>query len=196
MTDREDRAVSSTPLQPESTKGRLLVAVPGLIDPNFARTVILMLEHTDEGALGVILNRPRLVGGGEAVPRWAPRLAYPARLHNGGPVSTDSVIGLGRGPVGPLQGLSPLMGRIGVVDLHRDPTEVPEIDEVRLFAGYAGWSANQLEAELAAGGWMVVDSHEEDVRSPDPDGLWRHVLGRQVGIASLLGDYPDDASLN
>jgi len=179
-----------------STKASLLVATPELLDPNFHRVVVLMLEHNDDGALGVILNRPRLVGGGEAVPRWADRLAYPARLHNGGPVSIDSVIGLGRGPVGPLRGLTPLLGRVGMVDLHRDPAEVPEIDEVRLFAGYAGWSAGQLEAELAAGGWLVIDAHEEDVRSADPDGLWRHVMGRQDGMAALLGDYPDDASLN
>ena len=184
------------PPPPGSTKARLLVAVPRLEDPNFARTVVLMLEHTDDGALGVILNRPRLVGAAEAVPHWADRLAYPARLHNGGPVSTDSIIGLGRGPIGPLQGLSPLLGRVGVVDLHRDPAEVPEIDEVRLFAGYAGWSADQLEAELAAGGWLVVDALEEDVRSADPDGLWRHVMGRQDGMAALLVEYPDDASLN
>jgi len=188
--------VSDATPPPESTRARLLVAVPELVDPNFARTVILMLEHTDDGALGVILNRPRLVGASEAVPHWADRLAYPARLHDGGPVSTDSVIGLGRGPAEPLDAISPLLGRLGVVDLHRDPAEVPDIDEVRLFAGYAGWSAGQLEAELAAGGWLVADAHEEDARSVDPDGLWRHVMARQGGMAALLGDYPDDASLN
>jgi putative transcriptional regulator len=188
--------MTTSPPLPGFTKARLLVAVPELVDPNFVRAVVLMLEHTDDGALGVILNRPRLVGGAEAVPHWADRLAYPARLHDGGPVSTDSVIGLGRGPVGSFEGLSPLVGRVGVVDLHRDPAELPEIDEVRLFAGYAGWSAGQLEAELAAGGWLVADAHEEDARSGDPDGLWRNVMGRQDGMAALLRDYPDDASLN
>jgi len=182
--------------RPGSTRARLLVADPELLDPNFARTVVLVLEHNDDGALGLVLNRPRLVSAAEAVPPWGDRLAWPAHLHNGGPVSRDSIIGLGRGPAEPAEGISPLLGRLGVVDLHRDPGDLPGVDEVRLFAGYAGWMAGQLEAELAAGGWLVVDALEDDVCSPDPEGLWRAVLARQGGLTGLLGGYPDDAGMN
>ncbi len=175
----------------ESTKARLLVATPELLDPNFHRTVVLMLEHDDNGALGVVLNRPRLVGGGEAVPHWADRLAHPTRLHSGGPVSEDSVIGVGRG-----EHDAPLLGRIGVVDLHRDPDDLPGIEEVRLFAGYAGWSGGQLDAELMAGGWIVAEAREDDALTPDPEGLWRAVLSRQSGMTALLADYPDDPAAN
>ena len=107
----------STP-PPVSTKARLLVAGPGLLDPNFRRTVVLILEHNDDGAVGLVLNRARLVGGDEAVPHWADRLAWPLKLHEGGPVSTGSIIGLGLGPGEPVDGISPLLGRLGVVDLH------------------------------------------------------------------------------
>ncbi|MDG2427186.1 MAG: YqgE/AlgH family protein [Acidimicrobiales bacterium] len=179
-----------------SIRGRLLVATPELRDPNFARSVVLVLEHTEQGALGVVLNHPRLVAGGEAVPRWAERLAYPGRLHRGGPVSDNSIIGLGCGSGQPSEGLSVLQGYLGVVDLHMDPTDVPEIDQVRLFSGYAGWDSGQLEAELAAGGWIVVESCEEDAFTPEPAQLWRDVLGRQQGFLGLLAGYPDDCSLN
>ncbi len=179
-----------------STRACLLVATPGLRDQHFGRTVVLMLEHNDDGALGLILNRARLVGGAEAVPHWADRLAWPSRLHEGGPVSTDSIIGLGLGPAKPVDGISPLLGRLGVVDLHRDPMDLPGVEEVRLFSGYAGWTAGQLETEVAAGGWIVVDAREEDARTADPEGLWRLVLARQDGMVALLGGYPDEPDLN
>ena len=179
-----------------STKARLLVATPELLDPNFHRSVVRVLEHNDDGALGVVLNRPRLVGGAEVVPQWADRLAFPSRLHSGGPVSEDSVIGLALGPAGGIDGLSPLLGQLGVVDLHRSPEELPDVEPVRLFAGYSGWSAGQLEAELLAGGWIVVDALPEDALTPSPEELWQAVLGRQPGLLGHLAGYPDDPRLN
>ena len=179
-----------------STRARLLVATPELVDSNFHRSVVLVLEHTDDGALGVVLNRPRLVSGGDAVPQWADRLAFPSRLHSGGPVSEDSVIGLALGPAGGIDGLSPLLGQLGVVDLHRSPEELPDVEPVRLFAGYSGWSAGQLEAELLAGGWIVVDALPEDALTPSPEELWQAVLGRQPGLLGHLAGYPDDPRLN
>ena len=188
--------MSEAGIPSSSTKAKLPVAVPGLLDPNFRRAVVLILEHNDDGALGLVLNRARLVGGAEAVPHWADRLAWPSKLHEGGPVSTDSIIGLGLGPDVPVEGISPLLGRLGVVDLHRDPLGLPDVEEVRLFAGYAGWTAGQLETEVAAGGWIVADASEEDARTADPDGLWRIVLARQGGMVALLADYPDEPDLN
>ncbi len=179
-----------------STKARLLVATPELVESNFHRSVVLVLEHNDDGALGVVLNRPRLVSGGDAVPQWADRLAFPSRLHSGGPVSEDSVIGLALGPAGGIDGLSPLLGQLGVVDLHRSPEELPDVEPVRLFAGYSGWSAGQLDAELLAGGWIVVDALPEDALTPSPEELWQAVLGRQPGLLGHLAGYPDDPRLN
>jgi len=180
----------------DGTKAHLLVATPELTDPNFYRAVVLVLEHNDDGALGVVLNRPRLVGGAEAVPQWADRLAFPPRLHTGGPVSEKSVIGLALGSLNSVDGLSPLLGTLGVVDLHRSPEDLPGVGSLRLFAGYAGWSAGQLDAEVMAGGWFVVDACPEDVVGSEPEDLWRVVLGRQSGLLAHLAGYPDDPALN
>ncbi len=179
-----------------STRGLLLVATPELVDPNFFRTVVLMLEHTDEGAMGLVLNRTYDAVAEEVVPYWAERLKPPGTLHCGGPVSEESVVGLGRVPTDGADGVAPLVGPVGVLDLYRQPEELPGVDSVRLFSGYAGWEAGQLEAELAVGGWIVVDAEPDDALTDDPMGLWRRVLGRQPGLISLLADYPEDPAAN
>ena len=114
-----------------SLRAKLLVATPLLPDDNFHRTVVLLIEHNEDGALGVVLNRPRQGGGAEAVAHWADRLQPPGLLHEGGPVSANSVIGLARGPDHGPEGLVPLYADIGVLDLHRDPDDLPDIGSVR-----------------------------------------------------------------
>ena len=95
-----------------------------------------------------------------------------------------------------IDGLSPLLGPLGVVDLHRSPEDLPGVGSLRLFAGYAGWSAGQLDAELLAGGWFVVDAFPEDAVVEEPTELWRMVLGRQPGLLGHLDGYPDNPSMN
>lgn len=179
-----------------SLRAKLLVATPLLPDDNFHRTVVLLIEHNEDGALGVVLNRPRQVGGAEAVAHWADRLQPPGLLHEGGPVSANSVIGLARGPDHGPEGLVPLYADIGVLDLHRDPGDLPDIGSVRLFAGYAGWTAGQLEGELATGSWFVLDPEPDDALSADPEALWGRVLARQDGLMGRVADYPEDPSVN
>jgi putative transcriptional regulator len=167
-------------------KGRLLVATPALGDPNFERTVVLVLEHGEEGAAGVVLNRPtdmELVGH---LPGWEERAADPGVVFVGGPVQPTGVICLALSA-----------GSIETVD----PTVAPEeisapVDQVRVFAGYAGWGAGQLEAEIAQGAWFVVDGFPEDAMSDAPDHLWRAVLRRQSGRLKLFANYPVDVSMN
>ncbi|MEZ5167231.1 MAG: YqgE/AlgH family protein [Acidimicrobiales bacterium] len=181
----------------DSTRGRLLVATPAMLDPNFEGTVTLMLEHNDEGALGVVLNRPSELPVASAVERWARRAVPPSVVFLGGPVSPSSVIALASvnlDDAGP--NWHQITGRIGTVDLDADPSDVPGLDEVRLFAGYAGWSAGQLEAELLAESWFVVDAELPDIHTDDPDELWWDVLGRQPGPIGRLGNYPRDIDLN
>jgi len=167
-------------------KGRLLVATPALGDPNFERTVVLVLEHGEEGAAGVVLNRPtdmELVGH---LPGWEERAADPGVVFVGGPVQPTGVICLALSA-----------GSIETVD----PTVAPEeisapVDQVRVFAGYAGWGAGQLEAEIAQGAWFVVDGFPEDAMSDAPDHRWRAVLRRQSGRLKLFANYPVDVSMN
>ncbi len=179
-----------------STRARLLVATPALVDPNFSRTVLLMVEHNEDGALGVVLNRPLLVSAADAVPRWADRLEPPGLLYRGGPVSEGSVVGLGMAPEGGHAAVSPLLGRLGVVDLHGAPDEAQGVGPVRLFSGYAGWSAGQLEVELAVGSWFVLEARAADALTADPESLWSAVLARQQGLLGAVAGYPDDPTLN
>jgi putative transcriptional regulator len=177
----------------ESTRGRLLVATPALLDPNFERTVIFMLEHNDDGAIGVILNRPSELPVATTIEAWAGRTVPPGVIFLGGPVSPSSVIALASVSLDDAgDNWNPILGRIGTVDLEVDPSEVPGLEEVRMFAGYAGWTAGQLEAELVDDGWFVLDALLTDVHTDDPFELWWEVLGRQPGPLGRLANYPRD----
>lgn len=182
----------------DSTRGRLLVATPELEDPNFFRTVVLVLEHNREGALGVILNRPTPGSLVEPLPAWSDLAPEPAVVFTGGPVQPEAAIGLARrADDAEPDGFAPLFGDLGTVDLERGPDGVqPQVDRVRVFAGYAGWGAEQLDGELVADGWFVVDAHPDDLWSRDPPGLWRAVLRRQRGKLRVFADFPPDPSAN
>jgi putative transcriptional regulator len=180
-----------------SLKGKLLVANPALQDPNFDRTVVLVLEHHDEGAVGVILNRPSETAVEEVLPLWASVAAEPAVVFVGGPVAPGSAIGLGCGPLpsGDGGGFTTVLGAVGVLDLSLEPDEL-EVGDVRVFSGYAGWSPGQLEGEIEAGGWFVVDALPGDASAVDAIDLWRLVLRRQGGDLALVASFPVDPSLN
>jgi putative transcriptional regulator len=175
------------------------VAPPDREDPNFFRPVVLVLEHTAEGALGVVLNRPSPgTTVGETLPAWAPVAAEPQVVFVGGPVQPEAAIGLARGQDrSEPDGFAPLFDGLGTVDLERAPDDVvPRVERLRVFAGYSGWGPSQLEAELDAGGWFVVRAERADPWSSAPEGLWRSVLRRQHGKARLFADFPLDAKLN
>lgn len=185
----------------DSLAGRLLIAEPMMGDENFDRAVILMLEHNDHGALGLVINRPSDLEVRDLVPEWAELTLDPDVIFVGGPVSQTGVIALGRRPGAagyePVHGWSQVIGGCGTLDLNiGSEAVVGSIDGVRLFAGYAGWSAGQLEGELDAGAWFVVDAFADDAFAPEPDRLWRDALRRQPDQLNLLADFPPHPSLN
>lgn len=179
--------------------GRLLVADPQLVDPNFRRTVVLLLAHNDDGALGLVLNRPDELTVEQVASRWADRSANPRVLFTGGPVESDALIALGRAAdaAGRPAGGDVLDG-VGVVDLtaELDPEEDRRVGAVRIFRGYAGWSPSQLEDEIGRGDWHLVDADPDDVFTADPTALWRTVLRRQPGPLAALATYPEHPWLN
>ncbi|MEC4015093.1 YqgE/AlgH family protein [Streptomyces sp. H27-D2] len=192
-----------------SLTGRLLVATPALADPNFDRAVVLLLDHDEEGSLGVVLNRPTPVGVGDILASWAGLAGEPGVVFQGGPVSLDSALALAVVPGEPhasqgaaVAGDGPLgwrrvHGAIGLVDLDAPPELLAAaLGSLRIFAGYAGWGPGQLREELTDGAWYVVESEPGDVSSPDPERLWRSVLRRQRSELAMVATYPDDASLN
>jgi putative transcriptional regulator len=180
----------------ESLRGCLLVATPTLLDPNFARTVVLLLEHGEEGAVGVVLNRRTETPVGEVLPPWGELAGEPGVVFVGGPVSPDGAICLGRLPSGePGSDWSFFDGQVSTVDLSLGPDSAPGTT-VRVFAGYAGWGAEQLDLEIATGSWYVVDARLDDVFCVEPDDLWHDVLKRQRGDLAMVANFPPDPSLN
>jgi putative transcriptional regulator len=170
--------------------GKLLVATPVLVDPNFWRSVVLMLQHDEaEGAIGLVLNRPTLERVETHIPVWGPVAADPGTVHFGGPVEPQVAIGLATGHVGEPSGVPGL----SIVDLEGSPA--PDLGAVRIYSGYAGWDAGQLEAEIAEGSWYVVPAAPDDPFDR-PEGQWERILRRQRGHLALVSTFPDDVSLN
>ncbi len=182
----------------DTLKGRLLVATPLLGDPNFERTVILLLEHGEEGALGLVLNRPSGLEVDDPLPEWARYSLEPEVVFVGGPVSRNSVIALARASGDlPSSAFEQVLGPVGVLDLTRDPDELSTaIGAVRVFAGYAGWGSEQLEDEIGEGAWYVVAAEPGDAFTDDPEHLWKAVLARQPGDLARVALVPDDLSVN
>jgi putative transcriptional regulator len=177
--------------------GRLLVATPGLRDENFARAVVLVLGHDADGALGVVLNRPSRTAVGAVLPGWEAAVGAPDVLFGGGPVGTSSAIGVGWCTGTVPAGFLPFEGQLGTIDLDADPLALAAgLRAVRIFAGYAGWSAGQLEREIDEGGWFVLEALPGDAFSADPEALYAQVLRRQQGRVALASTAPLDPSLN
>lgn len=179
--------------------GMLLVATRALLDPNFADSVVLVVDADGDGALGVLLNRPSAVPVSQVLDGWAGVVAEPETLFVGGPVSPDGALAVGllRPGTPPPPGFRKFAGRLGLVDLDA-PVEVVDgsLADLRIFAGYAGWGAGQLEGEVAEGSWYVVPGEIPDVFRQDPSGLWRDVLRRQPGELAWASTRPLDPSRN
>ena len=190
-------------LRPGSYAGSLLIATPALGDPTFQRAVVLLLDHDDDGALGVVINRPSEVDVATILPNWRAYATGPGVVFQGGPVALDSALGLAavpgeEEPVGFRRVLGgPRRATLGLIDLDTPPELVAGgLGRLRIFAGYAGWSAGQLEDEVRSGAWYVVDSEPGDPFDPAPEQLWRRVLRRQGGDLAMVSTYVQDASLN
>ncbi len=181
----------------DSTRGRLLVAAPTLLDSNFYRSVVFILEHNEQGAIGVVLNRPSELPVSTAIEAWSEQATEPAVVFLGGPVSPSSVIALASFDLTTAgERWNQILGSIGTVDLELPPEQVPGLDGVRMFAGYAGWTGGQLEAELVTGSWFVVDAELNDVRTGSPGELWWDVCARQRSSIRHLAHYPHDPRHN
>ena len=168
--------------------GMLLVAAPGLLDPNFRRTVVYMIEHRDQGSLGVVLNRPSETSVQDVLPAWAPLASEPGAVCVGGPVEPETALCL----AALRTGQDP-----DTVDLDGDPRALADrLRGLRLFAGYAGWDARQLAGEIGRGDWIVVPALPDDVVRTSGPELWARVLRRQGVPIALLATYPSDVKLN
>lgn len=180
----------------ESLQGKLLVASPALEDPNFARTVVAIANHDEDGALGLVLNRPSDTAVADAVPELADIVGDDDVVHVGGPVQAQAIV-----VVAELESVQDaayvVCGSVGVV---ADGTDQEALRDGsarrRVFAGYAGWGPGQLESELERDDWIVEDASPEDVLGSEPETLWSRVLDRKGGSFRLVARMPLDPSLN
>lgn len=180
-----------------SHAGRLLVATPLIADPTFERTVVLLIAHGPDGAFGVVLNRPSDTPLDEVAPDWCEHAAAPGVVFLGGPVGRGSIVALGRSSMVGAHTEARVVGDCAAVDLDEPPGHgSTKWEQVRLFAGSAGWAPHQLEDELAEGAWWVVDADAADVHTADPSGQWSAVLRRQRGEVAWFANHPEDPSAN
>lgn len=179
----------------ESFRGHLLISSGGLYDPNFRHTVVLIGEHTTDGALGVVLNRALNVTVEKAIPALSGLVPPGEPLFQGGPVQTESAVLLADLAHPELVDIL-AFGSVGflVGDVSADLQ--PSILRARVFAGYSGWGPGQLEAEMAADSWILEPARVEDVFTDQPDLLWSRVLQRKGPEYRNLSRMPYDPSMN
>ena len=179
----------------ESLRGQLLIASPALIDPNFRRTVVLVVAHDDDGAVGVVLNRRTETEVAEAVPELAELVPPGEPVSLGGPVQTEAVVVLAEWE-DPDEAGSLVFEDVGLMSGEAEAERVAAATRrVRVFAGYAGWGGGQLEAELEEPSWVLEPAGAEDVFGDETD-LWAAVLRRKGGVFKLVATMPEDPSLN
>jgi putative transcriptional regulator len=173
----------------DSLRGHLLIAAPSLFD-YFRRTVVLVLEHTDDGAVGVVLNRESETRVAEAVPMLAALASGEESVRIGGPVSPESVVALGEFEDIEDAGTQ-LVGSLGTLD---PDSQSGSLRRLRVYAGYAGWAPGQLDGELEQGAWLALPARPDD---PFADGdIWAEALKRKGAGYRLLATMPADPSLN
>ena len=180
----------------ESLRAKLLVASPKLGDPNFARTVVLITEHNEEGAMGIVLNRPATTTVADAAPELEELVIPGDDVYVGGPVQPASVIVLAEWEEH-ADASVPIFGGVGFVGAGADPEELGRtVIRARVFAGFAGWTTGQLEDELGRDDWILEPAQTDDVFTETPDDLWSDVLERKGGQYALVARMPLDPSLN
>ncbi|WP_281259400.1 YqgE/AlgH family protein [Prauserella shujinwangii] len=185
----------------EVEPGTLLVAAPTMFDPNFRRTVVFVIDHREEGTLGVVLNRPSEVPVDEVLPSWGDHVVEPQAVFVGGPVEKKTALCLAALRTGEtaasVPGVIAVRGPVALVDLDADPDAlVPKVRGLRVFAGYAGWDSGQLAGEIDRGDWLIVPALPSDVLATPARDLWGQVLRRQGLPTALLATHPGDLQRN
>lgn len=190
-------------MQPDAEvePGALLVAAPRLLDPNFRRTVVFVIEHRESGTLGVVLNRPSEVAVVDVLPDWGRHTSRPQAVFVGGPVEQKTALCLAAlrpgQQAGRISGVVGVRGPVALVDLDADPDDLaPLLRGLRVFAGYSGWDSGQLAGEIDRGDWLVVAALPDDVMTPPGVDLWGRVLRRQGMPMALLATHPGEVERN
>jgi putative transcriptional regulator len=179
----------------DSLRGNLLIASPALTDPNFARSVVLITEHGDDGAMGIVLNRPADTEVVDVLPELS-TIAVEEPIFVGGPVQPDALVVLGEF-ADPEKAAWLVVADVGLVSAATDLDELPDaVRRGRVYAGFSGWGPGQLEEELEEEAWLVEPPIPRELFPDDPSTLWSDVLERKGGQYALVARMPEDPSLN
>jgi putative transcriptional regulator len=180
----------------ESLRGKLLVASPALVDPNFARSVVFITEHNEDGAMGIVLDRPSDTVVGDVVPQLSDVAGADAPIYVGGPVQPTALVVLAEFS-DPSAAAWIVVADVGFASADVDMDELPaSVRRARVYAGYSGWGAGQLEAELELDSWIVEPPLPKELFPDDPAALWSDVLARKGGQYALVARMPADPSVN
>jgi putative transcriptional regulator len=180
----------------ESLRGKLLVASPALVDPNFARTVVFITEHNEEGAMGIVLDRPSETTVGDVVPELGEVAGAEAPVYVGGPVQPTALVVLAEFS-DPSAAAWIVVADVGFASADVEMDELPaSVRRARVYAGYSGWGAGQLEAELEVDSWIIEPPLPKELFPDNPDALWSGVLARKGGQYALVARMPTDPSVN
>lgn len=179
----------------DSLRGQLLIASPQLVDPNFERTVVLITEHGEEGAMGIVLNRPSEAEVSSVIPDLEPVVGSEP-IFVGGPVQPEALVVLGEFS-NPEKAAWIVVADVGLVSAQAELEELPEaVRRGRVYAGFSGWGPEQLEAEVAEEAWIIEPPLPTELFPEDPTNLWSDVLERMGGEYALVARMPEDPSLN
>lgn len=179
----------------DSLRGKLLIASPVLADPNFARTVVLITEHNEDGAMGIVLNRPSDAPAAELLPTLE-EIAAAEPLFIGGPVQPEAVVLLAEFS-DPAAAAWIVVADVGLASAGTDTDDLlPAVRRGRFYAGYSGWGPGQLEVEMEQDSWIVEPPLPTELFPDDPRTLWSDVLTRKGGQYALISRMPEDPSLN
>jgi putative transcriptional regulator len=180
----------------DSLRGKLLVASPALVDPNFARTVVLITEHNEDGAMGIVLDQPSDSLVGEVVPQLADAAGSDSPIYVGGPVQPNAIVVLAEFS-DPSAAAWIVVADVGFASADLDTGDLGSVTRrARVYAGYSGWGAGQLEAEMELDSWIVEPPLPAELFPDAPDTLWNDVLARKGGQYALVARMPEDPSLN
>jgi len=180
----------------ELLKGQVLIASPSIFDPNFRQAVVLIAQHDETGAMGVILNRPSEAAVRSLSPALARLTGLDDSVYVGGPVDETSLIVLAQFDEPDAAALM-VLGDVGFVAVGSDLDEVGGIiRRARVFAGHSAWAPGQLEMEMEREDWIVEPASHDDVFAAHAQELWHAVLERKGGNFAVVARMPFDPSVN
>ncbi len=193
---------------PDSLEGYILISETDLMDPNFYRTVVVIIQHGEEGAFGLVVNRQSEATLGEVLEEAGDTPIADIPVYVGGPVQQEFLFVMHAGLPGMPENENALTPAAGVVFEPASPELLAWLTDawnnesrddhpsIHFFAGYCGWGPGQLEDELREGAWLIHEVRPDIVFHPDPQEAWKHALGKKGDFYKIVAETGFKPSMN